>query len=414
MDFHRVVITGLGLVTPVGIGKERVWHNLLAGESGIGPITQFDANDYPSRIAGEVSDFQVEDWMDLKDARRCDRFIHLAMAAATLALQDAQMDPAEVDPSRVGVVVGSGIGGLPWIEANHTTLTTKGPRRLHPFFIPGSIINLASGQISRRFGFKGPNSATCTACATGAHAIGDAYTYLRLGYADAILAGGTESVITPLAVGGFSVMRALSTRNDEPEKASRPWDQDRDGFVIAEGSGILILETLEHAKKRGASIYAEIIGFGMSGDAYHVAAPDPEGEGAALAMANALKDAGIEPSELDYINAHGTSTPAGDVVEIKAIKKVFGQHAYKLQINSTKSMIGHLLGAAGGVETAVCALTLYHQETHPTLNLTNPDPECDLNLTPGQKVKGDYRVALNNSFGFGGTNACIVLRRWEE
>lgn len=410
----RVVITGIGLLTSVGLNKEETLKNLIAGKSGIGKITKFDASTFPVQIAGEVKGFEPEKWMDPKDVRRNDTFIHYAIASTKMALDDANFKIEKDEAERVAVIVGSGIGGLPWIEKTVIDLKERGHKRVSPFFIPGVIVNLAAGQISIMFGAKGPNAALCTACATANHSIGEAYRILQLGQADVAITGGTEAVICPIAIAGFAAMRALSTRNDQPEKASRPWDAKRDGFVMGEGSGILILETLEHAKERGAKIYAEIIGFGMSGDAFHISAPSEDGDGPIRAMKAAIKDAGIEPEKIDYINAHGTSTPAGDKIETLAIKKLFGEHSYKIQIHSTKSMIGHLLGAAGGVEVAVSALTLKEGIVHPTINQEEKDPDCDLNYTPNLAVKRDLKYCLKNSFGFGGTNACLVLKKWED
>lgn len=410
----RVVITGIGIISSLGLNKEETFKNLIEGRSGIKKITKFDASSFPVQIAGEVQGFEPEKWMDPKEARRNDTFIHYAIAATKMALEDANYEIKGEEAERVAVVVGSGIGGLPWIEKTVLELKEKGHRRVSPFFIPGVIVNLASGQIAIMYGAKGPNSALCTACATANHSIGEALRILQYGEADVAITGGTEAVICPIAVAGFASMRALSTRNDEPEKASRPWDLDRDGFVMGEGAGILIIETLEHALSRNAKIYAEIIGFGMSGDAYHISAPSEDGDGPIRAMKAAIKDANIETEKIDYINAHGTSTPAGDKIETLAIKKLFGEHAYNIQIHSTKSMIGHLLGAAGGVETAVAAMTLKEGIVHPTINQEKKDPDCDLNYTPNKSIKKDVKYCLKNSFGFGGTNACLVLKKWEE
>ncbi|HPR62719.1 MAG TPA: beta-ketoacyl-ACP synthase II [Thermoanaerobaculia bacterium] len=413
MTSERVVVTGLGLVTPLGTGVQKTWNALVSGTSGIAPITQFDTTDFPVIIAGEVKDFVTEEWYDPKEARKVDRFVHLAISAAEQAVRDAGLKETPLPGEEVGVVIGSGIGGLSWIEKNRDIVRDKGPRRVSPFFIPGSIVNMPSGIVSILHQFKGPNSATCTACATGAHALGDAYSFIKRGLARAMVSGGTESVICPLALAGFASMRALSSRNEEPQRASRPWDRDRDGFVIAEGAGVMILESLTSANERGAKIYAEVIGTGMSGDAFHMAAPDASGDGAKRAMRAALQDAGISPEDVDYINAHGTSTPVGDIVEIQAVKEVFGSHADELVMNSSKSMIGHTLGAAGGVESAVTVLTLYHGLAHPTVNLENPDEGCDLNLCREGSIQRDFRIGLNNSFGFGGTNACVLFRRWD-
>lgn len=411
---RRVVITGIGLITSLGLNKEETFKNLIEGKSGIQKITKFDASSFPVQIAGEVQGFEPEKWMDPKEVRRNDTFIHYALAATKMALEDANFEIKKEEAERVAVVIGSGIGGLPWIERTVLELKEKGYKRVSPFFIPGVIVNLASGQVAIAFGAKGPNSALCTACATANHSIGEAFRLIQYGDADLAITGGTEAVICPIAVAGFAAMRALSTRNEEPEKASRPWDGDRDGFVMGEGAGILLIEELEHARQRGAKIYAEIIGFGMSGDAYHISAPSEDGDGPIRAMKAALKDANLNPEEIDYINAHGTSTPQGDIVETLAIKRLFGEHAYKIQIHSTKSMIGHLLGAAGGVEVAVAAMTLKEGIIHPTINQEKKDPNCDLNYTPNKAVKKDVKYCLKNSFGFGGTNACLVLKKWEE
>jgi len=413
MDRKRVVVTGLGLITPLGIGVETSWQNLLSGKSGIRRITSFDASAFPTQIAGEVDSFNPEDYIEPKEVKKMDRFIHFAVAAATFALNDSGLKITDNNADRVGVLVGSGMGGLHAIEYYHSVLLEKGPRRITPFFIPMLTINLAAGQISIKFGAKGPNSAISTACATGSHSIGDALKIIQRGEADAMIAGGTEAVITPMAVGGFNAMKALSTRNDEPEKASRPFDIDRDGFVIGEGAGIIVIESLQHAMDRGAKVYAEIVGYGMSADAYHITSPSPGGEGAARCMAIALKDGGIVPSQVDYINAHGTSTKSGDELESQAIKTVFGEYAYKVVISSTKSMTGHLLGAAGGVESVISILSIVNETVLPTINLENPDPECDLDYVPlkGRKMKINY--ALSNSFGFGGTNACLLFKKFE-
>jgi len=408
----RVVITGLGLVTPLGIGVETSWKSALEGKSGIVPITQFDASQMPVRIAGEVKDFDPALYIEAKEIKKMDRFIHFAVAAATMAMEDSGLKITAENDERVGVIIGAGMGGLPAIEHYHKIYLEKGYRRISPFFIPMIIINLASGNVSIKFGAKGPNSSAVTACATGSHSIGDAFRLIQRGDADAMIAGGTESVITPLGVGGFAVMKALSMRNDEPEKASRPFDIGRDGFVMGEGSGVIVLESMESALKRGAKIYAEIIGYGMSSDAYHITTPAPEGEGAARCMKASLKDAGIEPEKIDYINAHGTSTKYGDELETAAIKKVFGEHAYKLCVSSTKSMTGHLLGAAGGVEAIFSALSIHNNIIPPTINLENPDPECDLDYAPNKAKQTDVEYAMSNSFGFGGTNACLVFKKY--
>lgn len=414
MEKRRVVITGLGLVTPLGVGVKSSWEALLEGRSGIGTITAFDSSDLPVRIAGEVKGFDPLIYIEPKEVKKMDRFIHFSIAASTMAIEDSGLKITGENAERVGVIIGSGMGGLPAIEHYHQVYLERGYRKITPFFIPMLIINLASGQVSIKFGAKGPNSAVATACATGSHAIGDAYRVIQRGDADAMIAGGTESVITPMAVGGFAVMKALSTRNDDPERASRPFERDRDGFVIGEGAGIVILESLESARKRNARIYAEIIGYGMTSDAYHITAPAPDGEGAASCMAITLKDGGISPDTVDYINAHGTSTKYGDEHETAAIKRVFGEHAYKLHVSSTKSMTGHLLGAAGGVETVISILSIHHSVIPPTINLDNPDPECDLDYVPHRPKNTDVDYALSNSFGFGGTNACLLFRKFRE
>jgi 3-oxoacyl-[acyl-carrier-protein] synthase II len=413
MDKRRVVVTGLGLITPLGLGVDLSWQNLVNGKSGIRKISSFDVSAFPTQIAGEVVNFNPEDYIEFKEVKKMDRFIHFAVAAATLALNDSGLKITDSNSDRVGVLVGSGMGGLHAIEYYHSVLLEKGPRRITPFFIPMLTINLAAGQISIKFGAKGPNSAISTACATGSHSIGDAFKIIQRGDADAVIAGGTEAVITPMAVGGFNAMRAISTRNDEPEKASRPFDVDRDGFVIGEGAGIIILESLHHATDRGAKIYAEIVGYGMTADAYHITSPPPGGEGAARCMTLALKDSGIGHSEVDYINAHGTSTKYGDEIESQAIKAVFREHAYKVAISSTKSMMGHLLGAAGGVEAVISVLSIVNDMALPTINLDNPDPECDLDYIPHKARKMKINYALSNSFGFGGTNACLLFKKFD-
>lgn len=409
---QRVVITGMGVMTSLGHDLETFWGNLLAGKSGVGPIELFDVSEYPTRIAAEIKDFNPEQYFDKKEARRMDRFVQFAVAASLSALKDAGLNVKEdTDAERVGVYVGSGIGGLSTWEEQHKILLEKGPKRVSPFFIPMMIANMASGQISMMTGAKGPNSTAVTACATGTHSIGDSYKMIQRGDADVMICGGAEATISPTGVAGFCALRAMSTRNDEPARASRPFDTDRDGFVMGEGSGILILESLEHAQKRGAKIYGEVIGYGMSGDAYHMTDPDPDG--AARCMVKAIKDAGIAPEEIDYINAHGTSTPVGDRSETTAIKKAFGDHAYKLAVSSTKSMTGHLLGAAGGVEALICGLTLKHGMIAPTINLENQDPECDLDYVPNTPRKADVNIVMSNSFGFGGHNATIILKKFE-
>ncbi|HEX4498923.1 MAG TPA: beta-ketoacyl-ACP synthase II [Thermoanaerobaculia bacterium] len=409
---RRVVVTGVGLVSPLGVGTAVNWRALLAGESGIGPITRFDTTEYPSRIAGEVKGFNPLDYVDKKEVKKSDTFIHFALAASKFALEDSGLKIDEGNADRVGVVIGSGIGGLPLIEATHKILLEKGPSRVSPFFIPGQIVNLAAGQVSIHYGAKGPSTSPATACTTGLHAIGDAFRFIQADEADAVIAGGTEAVITPLAVAGFCAMRALSTRNDEPEKASRPWDAQRDGFVMSEGCGIVVLEEMEAAKRRGAPIYAEVVGYGMSADAYHISAPHPEGDGAVRVMRVALRDAGLQPEQIGYINAHGTSTQLGDLSEVRAIKKVFGDHAYKLAVSSTKSSTGHLLGAAGGLETGILALAVREQILPPTINLDEPGEGCDLDFVPNHPRKVDLEYAASNSFGFGGTNASIILKRY--
>jgi len=414
MDKRRVVITGIGMITPLGIGVEPSWEGLLSGRSGIRGITQFDASGFATRIAGEVEGFAPEAYIEAKEIKKMDRFIHFALAASQMAMDNSGLKITDKNAERAGVIVGSGIGGLYAIEHYHSVLLEKGPRRITPFFIPMLVVNLAAGQISIRFGAKGPNSAVVTACATGSHAIGDAFKIIQRGDADVMIAGGTESVITPLGIGGFNAMKALSTRNDEPEKASRPFDLDRDGFIMGEGAGIVILESLENATERGATVYAEVVGYGMTADAYHITAPSPNGEGAARCMNIALKDAGVDPADVDYINAHGTSTKYGDEIETLAIKTVFGAHAYKMRVSSTKSMTGHLLGAAGGVEAVITALCIHNNIIPPTINLDTPDPECDLDYVPYHSRKTTVNYALSNSFGFGGTNACLLFKKFQE
>ncbi|MCC3373048.1 beta-ketoacyl-ACP synthase II [Cohnella sp. REN36] len=410
---QRVVVTGMGVVTSLGTDLDTFWNNLLEGRSGVSLIEAFDTSDYPTKIAAEVKNWDPEaHGVDKKEARRMDRFVQFGMAASLSAVRDAGLVLGEnADPERVGVIVGSGIGGLGTWEEQHTILMEKGPRRVSPFFIPMMIANMASGQVSIATGAKGPNTAAVTACATGTHSIGDSYKMIQRGDADVMICGGAEATIRPIAVAGFSNMRAMSTRNDEPEKASRPFDVDRDGFVMGEGAGVLILESLEHAQKRGARIYAEVIGYGMSGDAHHMTEPDPDG--AARCMKRAIKDAGIAPEEIGYINAHGTSTPVGDKSETTAIKMTFGDHAHKLAVSSTKSMTGHMLGAAGGVEAVILGLALKNGILPPTINLDQQDPECDLDYIPNVPRKADIQVALSNSFGFGGHNATIILRKYE-
>ncbi len=410
---RRVVVTGVGLVSPLGIGTDATWDGLVAGRSGVSTITRFDTTDYPVHIGGELKGFNPEDWIEPKEVKKFDLFVHYALAASQMALAESGLEITDANATRVGVVIGSGIGGFPLIERQRDVIRDRGPRKVSPFFIPGAIINMCSGLVSIRTGAKGPNMATCTACSTSAHAIADALLYIRHGYADAIIAGGSEAVITPLALGGFSSMRALSTRNDEPERASRPWDKDRDGFVMGEGAGIVMLEELEHAKRRGAPILAEVLGFGMTSDAYHISAPSEDGDGAKRVIRCALDDAGLNPEDVDYINAHGTATPAGDVVETRALKGVFGDHAKKIMVSSTKSMTGHLLGAAGGFEFGVIVLALVNGIVPPTINLDEPDAENDLDYVPHTARDAKINVALTNSFGFGGTNACLAIGRVE-
>ncbi|MEJ2183330.1 MAG: beta-ketoacyl-ACP synthase II [Nitrospirota bacterium] len=411
---RRVVVTGLGVVSPLAVGTRETWEAMRAGKSGIGPITQFDATDFATRIAGEVKGFDPERYIEPKEVKKMDRFMHMAVAASTMAMEDAGLAVTPENAERVGVIIGSGMGGLPAIERYHKVVLERGPRRLTPFFIPMVIINLAAGHVSMLFGAKGPNSAAATACATGSHSIGDSFRLIQRGYADAMISGGAESCITPLGIGGFNAMKALSTRNDEPERASRPFDRDRDGFVMGEGAGIVVLEEMHGALRRGARIHAEVVGYGMTGDAYHMTAPAPEGEGAARCMALTLKDSGLSPGEVDYINAHGTSTKQGDEIETTAVKTVFGQHAYKLVMGSTKSMTGHLLGAAGGVEAVATVMSIVDGVIPPTINLENPDPECDLDYAAGKARERAVRCAMSNSFGFGGTNACLLFKQFEK
>jgi 3-oxoacyl-[acyl-carrier-protein] synthase II len=412
MDKRRVVMTGVGAVTPVGNTAEEFWAALLEGRSGIGAITRFDTTGYATRIAGEVKGFDPLKYIDKKDDRKFDRFLKYAVACAAMAVEDAGIQTDRVDASRFGVLVGSGIGGLETLLENFETLRTKGPDRVSPFFIPMIIINMASGVIAMRFGAKGPNSSVVTACATGNHAIGEAMRIIERGDADVMIAGGSEAIIVPLTIAGFSQMKAMSTRNDEPTKASRPFDAGRDGFVCGEGGGVVVLESLEHARQRDARIYAEMVGYGMTGDAHHMTAPDPEGDGAARAMAAALRDGGLEPSAVGYINAHGTSTPYNDKFETIAIKRVFGEHAKKVPISSTKSMTGHLLGAAGGIEAIATAFAIHHGVLPPTINYETPDPDCDLDYIPNQARKQEVEAALTNAFGFGGTNATLALKKF--
>ncbi|MEK9139749.1 MAG: beta-ketoacyl-ACP synthase II [Nitrospirota bacterium] len=407
---RRVVVTGLGLVTPLGTGVEKTWKAICAGESGIGRITKFDPTGYDAQIAGEVKDFDPAQFIEKKEIKKMDTFIHYAVGAAQLAVDDASLKVAPEEATKVGVYIGSGIGGLGSIEHYHDVLKAKGPGRVSPFFIPMTIINLASGQVAIRIGAKGPNSCAVTACATGNHCIGDAYRLIQRGDADVMVAGGAEAAVTPLGVAGFAAAKALSFRNDEPTKASRPFDKDRDGFVLGEGAGVVVIEELEHALRRGVRIYGEIIGYGMNSDAYHITAPPEEGEGAVRCMELALNDAGINRNQIGYINAHGTSTMA-DAIETRAIKRVFGEQAFRIPVSSTKSMTGHLLGAAGGIEAVFSVLALFHDMLPPTINLDHPDPACDLDYVPNKARPAAVKTALSNSFGFGGVNACLIFTR---
>jgi len=410
---RRVVVTGVGLVCGCGIGTDEVWRNLLAGKSGVGPITQFDATAFDCRIAGEVRNFDPLKWVEKKELKKMGRFIQLALAASDFAMLMSGLEISPALAKSTGVYIGSGIGGFDVIEREHTKYMQGGPGKISPFFIPASIVNLASGHVSIRYGAKGPNSATATACSASAHSIGDAYKIIQRGDAEAMIAGGAEAAITPMGVGGFAAMRALSTRNDEPERASRPFEAQRDGFVIGEGAGVLILESLELAERRGAQILAEIVGYGMSGDAYHITQPAEEGDGGYRVTLAALKDAKIAPAEIGYVNAHGTSTPIGDAIETVALKHVFGENAKRVPISSTKSMTGHLLGGAGGLEAGISILALRDQILPPTINYENPDPACDLDYIPNHARKAEVVYALSNSFGFGGTNASLVFKRWD-
>jgi 3-oxoacyl-[acyl-carrier-protein] synthase II len=410
---RRVVVTGIGLVSSLGIGTDANWAALGAGRSGVETITKFDASQFATQIAGEVRGFDPLQFIEKKDVKKMDVFIQYAIAASQFAMDDAGLAITNENAGRVGVFIASGIGGFTTIEREHKALLEGGPRKISPFFIPSAIINLAAGQVSIRFGAKGPNSATCTACSASAHAIGDAFEIIRRGGADVMIAGGSEAAITPMGIGGFGALRALSTRNDEPSRASRPFDKDRDGFVVGEGAGVLILEDYDSARRRGARIYAELVGYGMSADAYHITAPSEDGDGPFRVMGAALESAGIQPSQLDYINAHGTSTPHGDKVETIAIKRCFGDHAKALPVSSTKSMTGHLLGAAGGLEAGITVLAVHHQIVPPTINLDHPDPECDLDYVPNTARAARIVYALSNSFGFGGTNAALLFKRYE-
>ena len=413
MSRRRVVVTGLGCISPVGNTVAQAWATLLAGQSGIGTISKFDASAMACKIAGEVKNFELESYISAKEARTMDTFIHYGVAAAHQAVADAGLLTGEAldteEATRIGVVIGSGIGGLPMIEETHAEYTSRGPRRISPFFVPASIINMISGHVSMRFGFKGPNLAVVTACTTGLHSIGEAGRLIEYGDADVVIAGGAEATVSPLGVGGFAAMRALSTRNDDPAAASRPWDKDRDGFVLGEGAGVLVLEEYEHAKARGAKIYAELAGYGMSADAGHMTAPNMDGP--RRAMLNALRNAGVNPDQVDYLNAHGTSTPLGDVNETQAIKAALGEHAHRLVVSSTKSMTGHLLGGAGGIESVFTVMAVYQQKVPPTINLLNPDPECDLDYCANTARDLKIDVALKNNFGFGGTNGTLVFKR---
>jgi 3-oxoacyl-[acyl-carrier-protein] synthase II len=411
---RRVVVTGVGLVTAVGNTTGETWANLLAGKSGVGPITQFDASQHASRIAAEVKNFDPLQFIDKKDVKKMARFIHLAMGAAAEAMNTSGLQVTPENADRIGVHLGSGIGGFEIMEREHRALLNGGPRKISPFFVPAMLVNLAAGNVSIRYGAKGPNEATCTACTSSAHSIGDSFKIIARCDADAMIAGGSEAAVTALSVGGFAAMRALSTRNDEPEKSSRPWDSARDGFVIGEGAGILILEELEFARSRGAKIIAELVGYGMSGDAHHITAPADDGDGAFRVMQNTMRDAKVQPDQVGYVNAHGTSTPLGDRIETKAIKRAFGDHAYKMAVSSTKSMTGHLLGGAGGLEAGVTVLALRDQILPPTINLDSPDPECDLDYVPNHARKAELEYAMSNSFGFGGTNGALLFRRWSE
>ena len=410
---RRVVITGIGLVSSLGIGTEANWKALIVGTSGVDKVTRFDVTGYAARIAAEVRGFDPLDYVEKKDVKKMDVFIQYAIAASQFAMDDSKLTITETNGPDVGVFIGSGIGGFQTIEREHSALLEGGPRKISPFFIPSAIINLASGQVSIRFGAKGPNLATCTACSASAHAIGESFEIIRRGDAEAMIAGGSEAAITPMSLGGFAALRALSTNNDNPRGASRPFDRDRDGFIIGEGAGIVILEELEFARRRNAKIYAEVVGYGTSADAYHITAPSEDGDGGVRVMKMAIKKAGIRPDEINYINAHGTSTPYNDRLETMAIKKCFGEHAYKLAVSSTKSMTGHLLGGAGGLEAGISALAVYHQVAPPTINLDNPDPECDLDYVPHTGREMPIRYALSNSFGFGGTNASLLFKKFE-
>ena len=408
---RRVVVTGLGIICPVGLSVDEAWAAIIAGKSGIRPITSFDVADFPVRFGGTIDGFDVTAYVSKKDARKMDTFIHYGVAAGTQALRDAGLEITADNAERIGVSVGAGIGGLPGIEKNYDAYLQGGPRKISPFFVPANIINMISGNLSIMYGLKGPNIAMVTACTTGTHSIGEAARIIAYGDADVMLAGGAEMATTHTGLGGFAAAKALSTRNDDPQAASRPWDRDRDGFVLGDGAGVMVLEEYEHARARGAKIYAEVAGYGMSGDAYHMTQPSPNGEGAARCMRNALRDAGLNPDQVDYVNAHGTSTPAGDVAEVSAIKSALGEHAYRTAVSSTKSMTGHLLGAAGGIEAIFTVLAIRDQVAPPTINQFTPDPECDLDFVPNQARDTTIRVAMSNSFGFGGTNGSLVFTR---
>lgn len=410
---RRVVVTGVGLLCPVGNGTEECWAAIKAGTSGIGCITQFDASRFSCRIAGEVKGFDPLDFIEKKEVKKMARFIQFAVTASDFAVKAANLDAAQLNSERLGVYIGSGIGGFEVIEREHQTLLERGPSRLSPFFIPSVIVNLASGYVSIKYGAKGPSSATATACTTSAHSIGDSFRLIQHGYADVMISGGSEACVTPMGIGGFAAMRALSTRNDDPQHACRPWDRDRDGFIVGEGAGILILEELEEAKRRGANILAEIVGYGMSSDAHHITSPPEDGDGAYRVMRDGLKDAGIAPSQVQYVNAHGTSTPVGDKAETIALKRAFGDHASKLAVSSTKSMTGHLLGGAGGLEAGVTVLAIRDQIAPPTINYEHPDPDCDLDYVPNRARPMPIEYALSNSFGFGGTNGCLIFKKYE-
>ena len=412
MTRRRIVVTGLGMVSPVGNNIPDSWNNIVAGRSGIGPITCFDCSDFQTRFGGTIKDFDATDYIPKKDLKKMDPFIHLGMAAGIQAIEDSGLEITAQNAERIGASIGSGIGGLPGIERSYAAYMDGGPRKISPFFVPSNIINMISGNLSIHYGFKGPNYAIVTACSTGAHCIGDAARLIERGDVDVMVAGGAEQATCVLGIGGFGAARALSTRNDEPQRASRPWDADRDGFVLADGAGVMVIEALEHAEARGAKVYAELVGFGWNGDAHHMTAPSSDGSGAARCMELAMRDAGISPEQVDYINAHGTSTPAGDIAETMAVKRAFGAHAHKLAVSSTKSMIGHALGAAGGIEAIFTVLAVQNGIAPPTINLENPDPACDLDYVPNTAREMPIEIALSNSFGFGGTNATVCFKRF--